>query len=143
MTGSPTAFCQVVVPSTIVAKSAYECVWSMVSASKRTEKSMGIAAGASIRCWPMTTPASAAAVWSTMVTIATASGVSVICSSYDNDPVTDASTALIGTANAPPSSATVAASSANCRRWGRNDDTADLSAGGRGRILRIPRRSEA
>jgi hypothetical protein len=45
MTGSPTAFSHVLDPSTIVAKSAYECVWSMVESSYRTEKSMGATVG--------------------------------------------------------------------------------------------------
>ena len=90
----------------------------MVSALTRTEKSMGIAAGASIRCWPMTAPASAAAVWSMMVTIATAAGVSAICSSYDNDPVTDVFAAATGNAKEAPRSATVAAKKANRRKSG-------------------------
>ena len=76
MTGSPVGFCQVEAPSTIVAYSPYACVWSMALSSTSTEKAIGTAVGPSIRCWPMTAPASVAAVWSTIVMIATAAGVS-------------------------------------------------------------------
>ena len=75
ITGSPTAFSQVEVPSMIVAKSAYACVGSTVAASMRTEKSMGNPVGPLITCWPITAPASGAAVVSMIVTIATAAGV--------------------------------------------------------------------
>jgi len=48
----------------------------MVSAFTSTEKSIGNAVGPLMTCWPMMTPASAAAVSSMIVTMATAAGVS-------------------------------------------------------------------
>jgi hypothetical protein len=41
MTGSPTWFCDVLVPSVIVARRTYACVWSMVPGSNATAKSIG------------------------------------------------------------------------------------------------------
>ena len=91
-------------------------------------KVMGSAVGPSIRCWPMTTPASGAAVWSTIVTIATACGVSGLVSWYVNEPVTEVFAARSGTASAALTNATNAARRTD--RWRRGDRTVDLSAGG-------------
>ena len=71
----------------------------MVVPSTSTEKSIGTLAGASIRCWPMTTPASAVAVVSTIVTIATAAGVRVTVSSVVSEPVTELLAAMAGMTN--------------------------------------------
>ena len=57
--------------------------------------------GASIRCSPMITPASGEAVVSTIVTIATASGVSGAASAVVIVPVTVLVAAEIGTATRP------------------------------------------
>jgi hypothetical protein len=101
ITGSPTWFCQVLVPSVMVASRTYAWVWSMVPGSNATANSMGSCVGASIRCSPMITPASGEAVVSTIVTIATASGVSGVASVVVIVPVTVLVAAEIGTATRP------------------------------------------
>ena len=98
----------------------------------RTEKSIGTALGASIRCWPMTAPASGAAVVSTIVTIATASGVRVTFSRTVRVPVTEAFAASNGTANTPARNGDddrEGAGALGTRADGRHGSTS--SAGGR------------
>ena len=96
----------------------------MVVPSTSTEKSIGTLAGASIRCWPMTTPASAVAVVSTIVTIATAAGVRVTVSSVVSEPVTELLAAMAGMTNSPLSSARATPSNPSRRRVGRERNTA-------------------
>src|SRR5436190_15915334 len=97
---------------------------------------MLVLVGAPIHSSPTIAPASGAAVWSTIVTIATALGVRETLCAKARVPVTAVVAADVGTAQRPAISPTASIAAGRRRRIGRDGLTDRTSRTGRRRRLR-------